>query len=94
MQDPLLALSNEPKFFWGKLYFNYIHNIYHLLCRNKTEALLYIKNVVALWDENPDLKNMEPIKYLSAVNNYLINLMLLGEKATFIQYFSNLLHHL
>lgn len=87
MQDPLLALSNEPKFFWGKLYFNYIHNIYHLLCRNKTEALLYIKNVVALWDENPDLKNMEPIKYLSAVNNYLINLMLLGEKETFIQYF-------
>jgi hypothetical protein len=87
IQDPLLAPENEPKLFWGKLYFNYIYNIYHLLCRNKSEALLYIKNILELWDTHVDLKNMEPVKYLSAVHNYLTNLMFLNEKEAFIAYF-------
>ncbi len=89
MQDPLLAKNNEPDTFWGKLYYNYIHNIYHLLCRNKEEAIPYIKNIVNLWDSNAELKSIEPIKYLSAVHNYLTNLMFLNEKEAFIQYFEN-----
>lgn len=89
MQDPLLALENEPASFWGNLYFNYIHNIYHLLCRNKEQAIRHIEKIVQLWDANPELKNMEPIKYISAVHNYLTNLMFLNEREAYIAYFEN-----
>lgn len=90
MQDPLLLPENEPDDFYGKLYFNYIYNIYHLLCRNKDEALIYIKKIVALWDSHQTLKDIEPIKYVSAVNNYLTNLLFLGEKEQYIQYFDSM----
>lgn len=90
MQDPLLAPEHEPQDFYGKLYFNYIYNIYHLLCRNKDEALIYIKKIVDLWDKHQTLKDIEPIKYLSAVNNYLTNLLFLGEKDQYISYFDSI----
>jgi hypothetical protein len=89
MQDPLLDMQNEPNSFWGKLYFNYIHNIYHLLCRNKEMAIPFIKNIVQLWDNSTELKSVEPIKYLSAVSNYLTNLMFLNERESFIAYFES-----
>lgn len=86
MEDPILQVDREPEDFYGRLYFFYIHNIYHLLCRNKHEALAWIQKVVALWDAQPDLKAIEPIKYISAVNNYLTNLFLLGEQDAYCQY--------
>jgi len=90
MNDPILLPENEPEGFYGKLYFNYIYNIYYLLCRNKEKALPYIKKIVGLWDEHVDLKNFEPIKYISAVNNYVINLAYLGEFAEYFNYFEKM----
>lgn len=86
MQDPILQPDQEPEDFYGRLYFFYIHNIYHLLCRNKNEALNWIEKVVALWDMQADLKAIEPIKYISAVNNYLTNLFLLGEQDAYCNF--------
>lgn len=87
MQDPALQVNREPADFYGKLYFYYIHNIYHLLCRNKEEALPWIRKVVALWDTHSELREMEPVKYISAVNNYLTNLLFLDESETYCQFF-------
>jgi len=90
MQDPILAADQEPSDFYGKLYYHYIYNIYHLLCRNKEHALLSMKKIVDLWDAHPALKEIEPVRYLSAVNNYLTNLMYLQEYRQFVEYFDAL----
>ncbi len=87
MADPLLLPENEPADFYGRLYFNYIHNIYHLLCRNKSTALPFMRKIVSLWDTHKDLKDLEPIKYISALNNYFLNLLYLNEVQEFITNF-------
>lgn len=89
MQDPLLDPSNEPEDFYGKLYFYYIHNIYNLLCRDKDRALPWIKKVVELWEANAELRTLEPLKYISAVNNYLTNLLFLGEVDAYCRFFES-----
>lgn len=87
MQDPILHPGREPADFYARLYFYYIHNIYHLLDRNKEEAVPWIRKVVELWDENKALRELEPLKYVSAVHNYLTNLLFLNEVEAYCTYF-------
>lgn len=87
MDDPLLHPDHVPEDFYGKLYFYYIHNIYHLLCRDKEQALPWIRKVVELWEQNTELRDLEPVKYISAVNNYLTNLLFLGETEAYCAFF-------
>ena len=86
LQHPLIQAKNEPADFYGKLYFNYVHSNYHNLANNEKENLKYINKVIQLWHENPLLINVEPIRYIAAINNYLGTLSKFGRYTEFINY--------
>lgn len=86
LQDPLLQAENEPVDFYGRLYFNYVHSNYHNLTNNESENLKYINKVIDLWNNNPLLINVEPIRYIAAINNYLSALSKFGRYDEFINY--------
>ena len=87
IDDPLL--KNEPEDFYGKLYYLYIFNLYHVLQGNEEAALLSITKIVNLWEDNPSLKEVEPVRYIAAVNNYLLVLGKFERKKEYKDFIDN-----
>jgi len=86
MENPILAIENEPDDFYGKLYFNYVHANYHNLSNNEEKNLYFIVKNLHLWKANPLLIEVEPIRYIAAVNNYLGMLSKFGRYQIFVDY--------
>lgn len=89
MTNPILLPENEPEDFYGRLYFNYIHSNYHHLLSNEEKNLYYINNVIKLWEANPALIEVEPIRYIAAVNNYLGTLSKFSRYTAFCDFVNN-----
>lgn len=86
MKNPILAPENEPEDFYGKLYFNYVHSNYHHLSNNEEQNLFFISKNIKLWESNPLLIEVEPIRYIAAVSNYLGTLSKFSRYQAFIDY--------
>ncbi|MFI5171659.1 MAG: hypothetical protein ACHQFW_04670 [Chitinophagales bacterium] len=84
MEDDILI--KEPQDFYGRLYFYYIHNLYALLQNDEESSFGTIKKIVELWDANPELKDAEPVRYIAAVNNYLVTLGKFNRNQEYLDY--------
>lgn len=86
LDQPILFHENEPADFYGKLYFNCIHSTFHNLSGHGKENQFYQKKIIELWESNPALIEVEPIRYIAAVSNYLGSLSKFGNNEEFISF--------
>lgn len=70
MQHPLLGQMPENAGFFTRQIYLTIHMIYCFISNNDEKSFEMMNAVLQMWDNNPAMKEAEPIKYLSAVNNY------------------------
>ncbi|MEZ4888710.1 MAG: hypothetical protein R3E32_28550 [Chitinophagales bacterium] len=71
LQDPLLKDESNALTFNTRFQFNEIHCRYHICLNNHKMALQYAKRMVALFEEEPEHIQMEPIGYLMALDALL-----------------------
>ncbi|MFN8286116.1 MAG: hypothetical protein U0V74_05145 [Chitinophagales bacterium] len=72
MQSPVLKQHSKNSFYNEQLQLT-IQMIYNFISNNDKESFSYMKQILDMWDKNPHMKKVEPVKYISAVNNYFNN---------------------
>ena len=87
IDDPIL--KTEPTDFYGRLYFWYIFNLYRVLQGDEEASLFTITKIINLWEDNPALKEVEPVRYIAAVNNYLLVLGKFERKTEYKNFIDN-----
>lgn len=72
MKNPVLQKDSGGSFYNEQLQLT-IQMIYHFISNRDAESFAYMKQILDMWDKNPRMKTVEPVKYISAVNNYFNN---------------------
>jgi hypothetical protein len=70
MLHPLLQSEPQDAGFYTKQLYLTIHMIYNFISNNDEQSFQLMSQILKMWDDNPAMKTEEPVKYLSAVNNY------------------------
>lgn len=68
-----LDIPKYPTHFYNQLHYLNNKNIYFTLKKDTNQAFLTIKKIVALWEKYPKLIQIEPERYMAALNNYANN---------------------
>ncbi len=65
-----LAEPKYPNYFYNQLFYLNNKNAYSILHQNTAQAVLVMREIIALWERHPRLIQSEPERYMAALNNY------------------------
>lgn len=73
MEHPLVNGEPHVTSFYMRQLFYTIHMIYNFITNNDEKSFDNMQRILRMWDDTPHMKTIEPVKYISAVNNYFNN---------------------
>lgn len=65
-----LSEPKYPDYFYNQLFYLNNKNAYAVLHKNTAQAVLVMREIIALWEKHPKLIQSEPERYMAALNNY------------------------
>lgn len=65
-----LTPPQHPNYFYSQLFYWNAFTAYHNLLKNYDKAMVGRKAIIALWEQHPPLIQLEPERYMAALNNY------------------------
>jgi|GEM_PF-903319 len=77
IEHPLLKDEDALEGFFQKLNFYNTWNIYYYLGGEKEKAYMYIRRVVDLWNEHPEIRDQNIDVYIGGLNNFIISCLAL-----------------